>query len=230
MRINMKHIALVAAIAILPLAGCEPKVPSPMSGRPVSIEQAQLDLSTLQKREAEEAKRDAELRAVELRRAQREAERAIKRADASHEASVDEIADAHAEAVETASVKYAGLSDARRRAMEDIAASTNAAIADAQAKAGAWSNAFATVGGIAQSSGIPGVSSAGALLVGLGGLLFGAKRHADAKAEKAASEAHDDAWEEKAKEAAAQQAMVAQHVMAALAGFGVKMPGGGGSQ
>jgi len=186
---------LVAMVGAL--GGCEylsPKVDSPralfrqkdagvVAAVPkVSHEQAQIELDALARENREETKAAADELARELKAKQRSAEREAKRADASHADIIDDIADRYAEAAEVAKRNFLASDTRRRQAIDDIAASTQAAIDEARARSILLSDVVQLAGGAAQSSGIPGVATAGSLVLGLGGLLFGAAKRTQAKA------------------------------------------------
>jgi len=217
----LKVLGLVGAtaFALVSLPGCSllegPKVKSPLTDQSVSIEQAQLDLLALEKQKEAEAAQERKDREAELRKAQRDAERALSRLANDSAEKVAEITDAADDAASAIDQRYTNQDNARQQALAAIRSSFNARIASAQAQQNAIQNGFQFVGQVAQSSGIPGVSTAGGLLLGLGGLLWGAKKSGDAKEARAVarakddeSAAHDDAWEEqeKLKNAAVAQA------------------------
>lgn len=153
---------------------------------------------------AEKSKADADQRAEEirtkaaLRKLEREAQSQSAEAIARVQDKADEIAADAIVKADDRSSRLATLSESIAQAERDI-----------EARRSAFENVVQLVGGAAQASGIPFVSQGGALLLGLGGVLFGAKKHADAKSEESASKAHDEAWEESKKELLALMQMVA---------------------
>ena len=177
---------LIAAVSLC--SGCDaifPKVDSPRAivrqkeagavgpVPRVDPERAQAELEALAREAKEDARAAADELARELKARQREAERAAKKAEAAHADSIDDIADRYAEVVEAAKLRFASADAARRRGLDQIAETTQAAIADAQARASVLGDVVQFAGGAAQASGVPGIATAGSLLLGLGGLVFG---------------------------------------------------------
>jgi TolA-binding protein len=182
---------------LLVLVGCsEPRVPMPEpgtamipAGTPVTSAQLSTALTAEQKRVEATEKAEAVKVARQLRTIQREAESDSKTALVKAQDKAEEIA---ANAVITSEERHAKLD------------ALSATIAQAQADIEARQNAIQQITQVAgvglANSGLPGGGLAASLLVGVGGLLWGAKKSGDAKTEKAASAAHDDAWEESKKE------------------------------
>lgn len=182
---------------LLMLVGCsEPRVPMPdpgtatiPAGTPVTSTQLTSALTAEQKRVAAEEKAETARIARQLRTIQREAESASASALTKAQDKAEEIAE------------NAVITSEERRAKLEVLAST---IAQAQADIEVRQNAIQQITQLAgvglSNSGLPGGGLAASLLVGVGGLLWGAKKSGDAKTEKAASTAHDEAWEESKKE------------------------------
>jgi len=177
--------------------GCsEPRVPMPEpgtamvpAGTPVTSAQLTTALTAEQKRVAATEKAEAAKVARQLRALQREAETDSKKALVKAQDKAEEIAE---NAVIT--------SEERQAKLDALAATISQAQADIEARQNAIQQITQLAGVGLANSGLPGGGLAASLLVGVGGLLWGAKKSGDAKTEKAASTAHDEAWEESKKE------------------------------
>lgn len=174
MMLNEQHSSLTAAmvtgLAVVCLTGCEVRVPSPRNPQvevPASVALMQ----------TEQLARESEAKAAQ---ADREFKVAVQKVEASSQVSLAELAAAHDRAVDSARSEAASVRE-----------SVASAIKAAEERQQAWQAPLQIVGGIAQSSGIPGVASIGGLLTGVVGLAaaYRSKSKATTAEETAAAEA-----------------------------------------
>lgn len=189
---------LMAVSCTLFLSGCallgEPTVPAPAGlavpeGTPLTVQQYEKQITAAQKQEEAEQK-SAERKALrEIAKLEREAKTA----------SDDVVAVASDRAAEIADELELSAGD-RMSKIEVLMAGLESARASIEARRTFIDRAFEVTGLVAQNSGIPGLGLIAGPVLGALGLMFGVKRGGDAKAEREASKAHDDAWEESKKE------------------------------
>jgi vacuolar-type H+-ATPase subunit H len=180
------------------MAGCsligDPKVPAPPGlsvpeGTPLTVQQYEKQIQAAQVRE------EAEQKAAE-RKALREISQLERAAKSASDEAISEASDRAAEIAEDVAMS----ATTRLEKIQVLTAGLDAARADIEARRSLVEKAFEVTGMVAQNSGIPGLGLIAGPVLGALGLMFGVKRGGDAKAEKAASDAHDDAWEESKKE------------------------------
>lgn len=202
---------LIAVSCTLFLSGCallgEPTVPAPAGlavpeGTPLTVQQYEKQITAAQKQEEADQKA-AERKALrEIAKLEREAKTA----------SDDAVAVASDRAAEIADELQLSAGD-RMAKIEVLMAGLESARASIEARQTFIDRALDLGGAVASNSGIPGLGLIAGPVLGALGLMFGVKRGGDAKAEKAASESHDQAWEESKKE------MLQMLAMARGAGF-----------
>ena len=188
---------LIASFLVVGMSGCsEPTIPMPdpgtrlvPPGTPVTAGQLQAALAAEQRQLASDERIEQAKAKRQLRSIQREAETASESAITAAQDKAEEISE-----------NVVLSSDARRAKLEVLTSTIAQAQADLEARQNVIQNItqLAAVG--LQNSGLPGGGLAASLLVGLGGVLWGSKKAGDAKSERAASQAHDEAWEESKKE------------------------------
>lgn len=200
---GLLSIALMLAFVLMGMGCGQPRVPMPdpgtrmfPAGTPVTSDQLTSALAAEQKRMEAEQKAE-ELRVKrELRQIQREAETLSASALTKAQDKAEEVAENAVISSEERQAKLAALASTVAQAQADIEARQSFVHNLTQ---------LASVG--LSNSGLPGGGLAASLLVGVGGLLWGSKKSGDARSERAASTAHDEAWEESKKEL---MAMIAQ--------------------
>lgn len=202
---------LIAVSCTLFLSGCallgEPTVPAPAGlavpeGTPLTLPQYEKQITAAQKQE------EAEQKAAE-RRALREIAKLEREAKTASDEAVAVASDRAAEIADELEVSAGD----RMAKIEVLMAGLESARASIEARRSFMEKAFEVTGLVAQNSGIPGLGLIAGPILGLLGVAFGVKRGGDARAEVAASKAHDDAWEESKKE------MLQMLAMARGAGF-----------
>ena len=202
---------LMAVSCTLFLSGCallgEPTVPAPAGlvvpeGTPLTLPQYERQLEAVLVRE------EAEQKAAE-RGAMREIAKLEREAKSASEDAIAEATDRAAEIAEDVQMS----ATTRLEKIQVLTAGLDAARAGIEARRSFIEKAFEVTGLVAQNSGIPGLGLIAGPVLGALGLMFGVKRGGDAKAEKAASDSHDQAWEESKKE------MLQMLAMARGAGF-----------
>lgn len=222
-----KDFAAFLILAATVLGGCsligEPKVPAPAGlavpeGTPITIDRYQAEVKAAEEKEqaaarAAAAKADREQKAeeaktrLELAKLERRAKVVSEDSLASFAEKADELGAAlQISAADRAASVEQAVADAKAR-VDAVHASFESARADVEARQTFIENAFGVATTVAQNTGVPGLGAIIGPIFGIFGMAFGAKKHGDAKAEKAASDAHDYAWEESKKELLAVLAM-----------------------
>lgn len=176
---QLRTIALLAVLSALTLSGCEffnPTTRSPTSGEPVTAEQLEAQRIASEAKAKAQADAEAAKARAELSRVQRDAERAVAKAQSLTEQTISDIryeAQARAEDVQVA---YAASAAALQAGLEQMRADFAAARADIDAKSSFATDVAQFAQGAIQSpvvqtaaGGIPG----GALGLGLLTLLLG---------------------------------------------------------
>lgn len=208
----MRAMSILALVScMLFLSGCallgEPTVPAPAGlavpeGTPLTLPQYEKQITAAQKQE------EAEQKAAE-RRALREIAKLEREAKTASDEAVAVASDRAAEIADELEVSAGD----RMAKIEVLMAGLESARASIEARRSFMEKAFEVTGMVAQNSGVPGLGLIAGPILGLLGVAFGVKRGGDAKAEREASKAHDDAWEESKKE------MLQMLAMARGAGF-----------
>jgi len=221
----LKFLALL--FAMCGMGGCsligEPKVPAPAGlavpeGTPITIDRYQAEVRAAEAKaeayvKAAAAKADREQKAeeaktrIELARLERRAKVASEDSLASFAEKADELGAAlQISAADRSAAVEQALADARSR-VDAIRASFESAKADVAARQTFIETAFGAATTVAQNTGVPGLGAILGSVLSVAAVAFGVKGHGEAKAERMASQAHDDAWEESKKEILAAIAM-----------------------
>lgn len=162
------------------LAGCEATVPGPRSGKPVSVETAQLEYKQIEaEKKAEAQAEDAAFRR-QVDKFQRQAKRDIAALNIECAEKAQQLQDNLDEAIAQLEATHNASVSARETLLATTFQTLTLQIKEAQAKAETWSSIASTVQQIAPSFGpIGGIASAA---IGLGGVLFGWKQKGNANA------------------------------------------------
>jgi hypothetical protein len=196
---------LLAVLPLSILSGCqflgEPKVPAPAGlpvpeGTPITLGQFEKQIEAARVKEEAAQKADERKATRIINQLEREAKTASETAIASAQDKAEEL-------IEDLQVK----ADGRMAALKGLQVSLEQAREDIAARQSFIEGALGLAGTAANNSGIPGLGAIIGPALGLLGVAFGVKRGGDAKAEREASRAHDDAWEEGRKELLATIAM-----------------------
>lgn len=173
--------ALVLFGSLIPLsllAGCEATVPGPRSGRPVSVEQAQLEYKQIEaEKKAEAQAEDAAFRR-QVDRFQRQAKRDIAALNIECAEKAQQLQDNLDEAISQLEATHNASVSARETMLATTFQTLTIQIKEAQAKAETWAN----IAGIAETVS-PAFGPAGLAVgsvIGLAGTLFGWKKKGDA--------------------------------------------------
>lgn len=195
----MRAMSILALVScMLFLSGCallgEPTVPAPAGlavpeGTPLTLPQYEKQIAAAQKQE------EAEQKAAE-RRALREIAKLEREAKTASDEAVAVASDRAAEIADELEVSAGD----RMAKIEVLMAGLESARASIEARQTFIDRALDLGGAVASNSGVPGLGLIAGPVIGALGLLFGSKKSGDARAEVAASRAHDDAWEESKKE------------------------------
>ncbi len=212
--LRFPFIVLLAVLPLSILSGCqlfgEPKVPAPAGlpvpeGTPITLAQFEKQIESQRVKEEAAQKADERKATRIINQLEREAKNASESAIAAAQDKAEEL-------IEDLQVK----ADGRMAALKGLQISLEQAREDIAARQSFIEGAIGLASTAADNSGIPGLGAIIGPALGLLGVAFGVKRGGDAKAEREASKAHDDAWEESKKELIS--------LMASMHGIGRPIP------
>lgn len=207
---RLPFLVLLALLPLSVLSGCQffgdPKVPAP-AGLPVP-EGTPITLAQFEKQLESQRVKDEAAQKADERKATRIINQLEREAKSASESAIAVAQDKAEELIEDLQVK----ADGRMAALKGLQISLEQAREDIAARQSFIDGAMGLASTAANNSGIPGLGAIIGPALGLLGVAFGVKRGGDAKAERAASDAHDSAWEESKKELIS--------LMASVHGFG----------